>query len=229
LFRCHPFYRFTPVLGIQGNKPELFTYYIPFPIEVLDLAKDRIYCPDNIIRIMFVGKFGQERKKHIFLLDVLESLNCSNIEVSFFGVSSDYHLSDKKYHSEFLRRCKVSSLKISIMESVKYKDMLESYLNHDLLICPSIREPFGISVLEALASGCPAIVSNDSGSAGYVENSVNGFVFKANNFNELRNHVEFFINNPGKIREYGVNAIEKIRKEHSLQDFAKKIVKYGCK
>lgn len=46
----------------------------------------------------------------------------------------------------------------------------------NVLVLPSIREPFGAVVSEALVSGCSAIVSDVAGSSCLVENGLNGFV-----------------------------------------------------
>ena len=55
------------------------------------------------------------------------------------------------------------------------KNKLSSY---DFLILPSLKEPFGIVLLEALTSGVPCIVSDAIGPAEIIQNDYNGFVFE---------------------------------------------------
>lgn len=49
---------------------------------------------------------------------------------------------------------------------------------HDVLILPSIAEPWGLVVEEALAVGLVVLVSQACGARVLVENGVNGFVFE---------------------------------------------------
>src|SRR5882762_9040908 len=54
--------------------------------------------------------------------------------------------------------------------------LADAYANMDLLVFPSHTDTFGNVVLEALASGVPAIVTPDSGPATIVQDGVTGRV-----------------------------------------------------
>ena len=57
--------------------------------------------------------------------------------------------------------------KLNLEDDVKFlglvEDMKEFYSQIDLFICPSIREPFGLVNIEAMAHGCPVIVAGVDG------------------------------------------------------------------
>ncbi len=55
----------------------------------------------------------------------------------------------------------------------------------DCLVLPSRREGFGLVVVEALASGVPAIVSDTANASGAVKNGVNGFVVPSEDIDAL--------------------------------------------
>ncbi len=54
-------------------------------------------------------------------------------------------------------------------------NMTEFYHQIDCFLCPSLREPFGLVVAEAMAHGCPAIVSAIDGLPEVVTHGKNGF------------------------------------------------------
>ncbi|MGP5219302.1 glycosyltransferase [Arthrobacter rhombi] len=54
---------------------------------------------------------------------------------------------------------------------------LEWIRKSQMLVLPSVNEPFPMSVLEALSVGCPAVVSTSCGLASYLESSGAGLVF----------------------------------------------------
>jgi phosphatidylinositol alpha 1,6-mannosyltransferase len=60
--------------------------------------------------------------------------------------------------------------------------LAEAYGNMDLLVFPSHTDTFGNVVLEALASGVPAIVTPDGGPASIVQDRVTGLVAKDEDF-----------------------------------------------
>ena len=56
------------------------------------------------------------------------------------------------------------------------QDMIHFYEQIDILVCPSIREPFGTVVIEAQARGCPVICSGVDGLTEVVQHGRTGFV-----------------------------------------------------
>jgi glycosyltransferase involved in cell wall biosynthesis len=53
-------------------------------------------------------------------------------------------------------------IKITLSGHLSDKELLSLYTSIDVFIYPSLYEGFGLPVLEAMAAGCPVIVSNVS-------------------------------------------------------------------
>ena len=227
LSKCEPVHKFTPVLnrGETGKYKEPFSTYIPFPIYPLITTKQKTYRPDGTIRFLCVGKLGQTRKHHLLLLNALERINI-NCSLTYVGAGPEAFVNtDKEYFKALQERCKNSSLRggVKILMDLPYKDMLQLYDNHDILVMPAEMESLGQCILEGLASGCPVISSNDCGASSYVRNNVNGFVFQKNNVDDLADKIKFFTENPQNIKKFGENAIHMILDNHSPAKFAKAI------
>lgn len=54
-------------------------------------------------------------------------------------------------------------------------------------VIPSLYEPFGAVVNEALVFGCPVLASKNIGAIDYINVGINGFIFDPENENEFIN------------------------------------------
>jgi UDP-glucose:(heptosyl)LPS alpha-1,3-glucosyltransferase len=85
--------------------------------------------------------------------------------------------------------------KCGVREQVSFKgltdDVRHCYAAADVVVLPSLREAFGMSVLEAMACGLPVISSAATGVAALIENGKNGFIFtNAEKISELLNKLK---------------------------------------
>lgn len=91
---------------------------------------------------------------------------------------------EKEKYEKFIR---VNNLKNVFFEGFVQQDALpEYYICADIFVLPSLSDPWGLVVNEAMAFGLP-IISTDAAGVTYdlVKNGVNGFVVKAGNSDEL--------------------------------------------
>ncbi|WP_160721693.1 glycosyltransferase family 4 protein [Bacillus sp. USDA818B3_A] len=73
----------------------------------------------------------------------------------------------------------------------------------ELVVIPSLYEPFGIVVLESMIFGKPTVVSNTGGMKGIVKHLQTGMLMVPGNAQSLLEQIDFLINEPVKAKEIG--------------------------
>ena len=94
------------------------------------------------------------------------------------------------------------------------RDLSRAYANMDVLAFPSETDTFGLVVLEALASGVPAVVTASGGPKFIVQQGITGYV--ANNVEEFSSAVATLISQPGTLLSMRESARE-YAKGHSWE------------
>ncbi|HEB71492.1 MAG TPA: glycosyltransferase [Nitrospirae bacterium] len=96
-------------------------------------------------------------------------------------------------------------------------DMAKLYRQADFLVMLSIKEPFGLIVLEAMASGCLPIVADDGGMAEMVTHGVDGWLVDAGDRRAVEEVIKEAISVHGSLKwlEMRRSAREKVEKEFS--------------
>lgn len=106
-----------------------------------------------------------------------------------------------------------------------WKDVIKFYAVSDVFILPSISEPWGLVVNEAMVCGLPVIVSRRAGSYyDLVKEGENGFGFDPYNQEELEEIMRKFVNNEVDIKAMGENSKD-IIKEYTPENAAKQMFK----
>ena len=83
----------------------------------------------------------------------------------------------------------------------------------DVLVLPSLSEPWGLVVNEAMVCGMPVIVSKICGCTDDLLNDgTNGFIFDPNQQQDLETALKFFIQNPEKIETMGLESTKLIKR-----------------
>jgi len=92
---------------------------------------------------------------------------------------------------------------------------------------PSINmgEAFGIVLLEAFASGVPAIASNLPGVRSVIDNSVNGFLVEPSNTEDLKEKIEQILSNDELKDKMGEEGRKKAEKKYNEKDINNKFIK----
>jgi len=89
---------------------------------------------------------------------------------------------------------------------ISKEDKINCLHNADIYVLPSYNEGLPISILEAMSYGKAIISTNVGGIPEIVFPEKNGILIEPGNLQELEDAIVFFIENPKKIKSYGIQS-----------------------
>ena len=96
----------------------------------------------------------------------------------------------------------------------------EEFHKADLYILPSYEEGFGISVLEGMASGLPAIVSAETGGREAIEEGINGLVISSFSDDSLEAKLLPLVRDQEQRLAMGFNARQTVLNRYTFAHYA---------
>jgi glycosyltransferase involved in cell wall biosynthesis len=112
---------------------------------------------------------------------------------------------------------------ISLLGWCKSEKIDELLLSSDVFVLPTYSEGFPNSILEALAKGLPIISTPVGGIPDSVIDGLNGFLIKSGDVSELKNKMEWCVNNRDLLNNYSKNSIRIAQMNHDFQTNCGKI------
>ena len=106
--------------------------------------------------------------------------------------------------------------KVNFIPQTPYSEQVNVFNQNDIFVLPSVNEPIGIVVPEAMACGLPVVVSDTCGAKTYVKDGVNGFIFKTYDYFDLADKI-IQLYDLEKRKAMGPAAEETIKKEFDSQ------------
>ena len=129
--------------------------------------RKKFNIPLDSCLILFAG--AMERKGLSFLLKSLKLLKEENIFLIIAGKG------DRKYYQREAESLGINNL---IKFAGHRSDIHKFYASADIFVLPTIYEPFGMVVTEAMASGLPVVVSRQAGASELITEGEDGILIK---------------------------------------------------
>lgn len=160
---------------------------------------------------IFVGRLAPEKNLEI-LVKAFIQLKKEFPEAKHWGlyfVGNGPSLPDL----EALAKDSLFSEQIKFIGGLPWYKVPEWLAKSDVLVLPSLSEPWGLVVNEAMVCGMPVIASKNCGCTDDLLNDgINGFVFDPNKQPDLETALTFFIQNPEKIEAMGLESKNLIKR-----------------
>jgi glycosyltransferase involved in cell wall biosynthesis len=171
----------------------------------VDIEKKRheLGVSENQKILLSIGELNNN-KNHRIVIEAMHKLNNSNIVYMIAGIGS------KKEELQAL------ATKYELSENLKLlgyrKDVAELYKIADVFVFPSKREGLSVSLMEAISSGIPCVVSDIRGNHDLIEDNINGYTFKVRkecNIDSLAKCIKNILNNKDIRNKFRTKNVEK--------------------
>lgn len=194
---------------------ETLTLSIPNPIQVEKFAIPRESRSGDMLRVLFLGRI-EDGAKGCFLLPKIIS------EVQKRGISVLWKIAgDGPDLAELKRRCDGLS-SVQFLGRMPHERVTEILARADVYVFPSRYEGFGISLVEAMASGCVPVASLVKGvTDSVVENGKNGYLFPIGDWKKAAEHVVQLARNPAGVRGMSFAARQSVCSRFTVERVAK--------
>ena len=143
--------------------------------------------------ILYVGRIDPIKGLYTLLESVFNLDDSYNIKLIIIG--GELNKSQDLINLQNYTAEKNKSHMVDFVGIVDQSNLPLYYNAADLFLLTSYYESFGLSVLEALSCGTPAIVSNVGGLSNLIDNGVNGYLVSQMTPEGFKHQIESFFNN----------------------------------
>lgn len=197
---------------------------LPNAIELGNLSSIKKYY--DTIDILYAGALSRYKGVHI-LINAFKELKSKNIRL---------HIVGKGKEEEEFKKIAGSDQRITFYGFKTGEELMNFYKRANVVVAPSLYlETFGLVIIESFKYGTPVVGSKIGAYPELIKNGYNGFLFEAGNVDELKDKIEYLIENPSELKRLENGAFESAKKydigEHikKLEDIYEAVVEQQCR
>jgi len=167
-------------------------------------------------RVCYSGRL-ELGKGVLYLLKAWKQLRLKNAELVLMGaVRPEIKHALREYVGEEVR----------ITGFVPRAEVAEELRRGSLFVFPSLHEGLAQSLLEAMASGVPAIATPNSGAEDCITDGEDGFLVRARSSEEIAERIEWCYRNREALKQMGSNARKKVEAKFTTQCYRARLVEF---
>ncbi|WP_170334159.1 glycosyltransferase family 4 protein [Ruegeria arenilitoris] len=205
---------------MHGVNTELF-----HPADDKQTLRDKLGLPGGTL----IGCFGRIRpQKGVDLLvdaaiEVLPSF--PNAKIVFTGNATKEFESFQREQEAKLKQAGLAD-RVKFLGERPWEEIVETYRALDLFVAPARHEGFGLTPLEAMASGVPAIACHDVGAfSAQIKDGETGRLIEKDNAAALANALAQMLEDPDQLATEGRAARTHVEQNFRIEGEAEAIVK----
>lgn len=195
--------------GVDSSQVKL----VPYGANVNSNVVRNTIKKEERIEFLFVGQVVYRKG----IPYAIEAIKRFDSDIAHLTITGQY----KEYDS-FIQE-NINDNHITFTGLVTIDKMREIYERAHVFILPSFAEGMAQVGVEAMACGLPIICTYNSGVADLVTEGVNGFIIPVGDKDALIEKMQWFIDNPDKIKTMG-EAASNIGKKYSWDRYSQEVV-----
>ncbi|MEK6943396.1 MAG: glycosyltransferase family 4 protein [Nanoarchaeota archaeon] len=198
---------------------------IPMGVDIDIFKKRAIKKPAKYSKnklLVFVGRLSDQKGLQ-YVIEAMPAILSHDDSVKLIVIG------EGPYEKELRQKIKLNSVQgnVDFLGALPSSDVSKYYNMADIFILPSLSnktgtEALGLSLLEAMSSGCAVIGTDVGGIKFVIKNSVNGIIIKQKSSDKISKAVVSLLDNPKKRELLGKNASAFVKNNYSWQEISKK-------
>ena len=191
----------TKILNVNESKIIQGLYQVPNPSFHKPIIRQVVYPIQDTINIVWVGSISKRKGIDYFLeaLKRVKKEGYNNWKVFIVGTGELQKDLIIKYNNYLVYH-------LNWLGNIDNTELHNVFACSDVFIFSSREDILGVAPLEALCSGLPVICTNQSGAAEFIQHNYNGYLYDAENIEELTSIIIELLRSKEKIKVLSQNA-----------------------
>lgn len=160
---------------------------------------------DDQLEVIFVGQLIPRKGVN----DIIKAVDILNTEI--YDIKMNICGTGKESYVKELRELaeKSDGINVNFLGWVEEHELAKLYNSADVFVAPSHRDPYPLTVMEAISTGTPVIISHSVGEAGdLIVDGYNGYIVPPMDPRSIADRLEHLCNNPNTLKNLCENALE---------------------
>ena len=186
--------------------------------------RDRFGYKDTDFVLLWLGIFMPHRR----IQDAIEA--ASRLKAQGFPVRLLLAGSDRSF-PEYFNSLKALAAQLGVTQEVTFagkvadEEIQDFYCACDAFLFPNENQTWGLAVLEAMACGCPVLVSRGAAVHEVLTDGENAFLFPARNPEALAAKIQSVAAGPALRARVAQQGMELVRTQYNWEQFARQVAK----
>lgn len=168
-----------------------------------------------------IGGVVPRKAQDVFIkaVDLISRRQMPETDIEYWLIGG---ISENEY-SNLIREMSERNNRIRIKGKLTREEIAKAYQEIDVVVCPSYEDPLPIVMTEGMMYGKVCIASDVTGTADYIQDKVNGLVFKTGDEAELADKMEWVLTHPDKLKKIGENARKIYQENFTMEKFSQRL------
>lgn len=200
------------------------TIYSPVDTTIRKALRDRLNLPKDAFIAAYSGKLNQGKGlEHLLKAWSTLAPAREDLHLLLIGSGGGQSLSCEDQLRTFVKEHELESR----VTFTGYVETVQEYLQaSDLFVFPSENEALGISLIEAMSCGLPAIASDTGGIPEVVQHLINGILIEPGSSDAIVGAVRDLLDQPALARELANHARKTACERYSIESVAARYFEY---